>query len=51
MAVLSRGRCVQWAEVGGRKVKVECRGAVQKCWHLARQRIRQVSTRRCFFNA
>ena len=29
MPVLSRGRCVQWAEVAGRKVKLKTLGGVQ----------------------
>ncbi len=29
MAILSRGGCVQWVEVGGRKVKLKCLGGVQ----------------------
>ena len=29
MAVLSRGDWDQWAEVGGRKVKLTCRGGTQ----------------------
>ena len=29
MAVLRRGRCVQWIELFGRKVKMKCLGGVQ----------------------
>lgn len=28
-SVISRGNCDQWAEVGGRMVKLTCRGGVQ----------------------
>jgi hypothetical protein len=29
MPVLSRGRCIQWVEVAGRKIKLKCLGGLQ----------------------